>query len=800
MAVILNIISQFDDRGVKRAQARLAQFGSSAKGFAGSTSADLIRAGAALDNVGKRAQAAGRTMSIGVTAPLAALGYMAWQAGSEFDLSMRQVKAAAGATANDMKQLTAMAESWGYKSVFSAQAVSAAMLALVKSGITPAQVKAGALKATMQLAAAGELELGAAAESVANTLGMFGLRAKEAGTVADALAGGANASSASVDSLRQALAQVGPGARNAGLNLQETTAVLAAFANKGIQGSDAGTSLKTMLTRLVPQTDKQAKAMKALDLSFVDSKGRIDDISTVAEKLKDKLGGLSQAERSKALTTIFGSDATRAATVLMQEGERGIRSYVKATSDRQAAEKMAAAQTASDSGQTKQAMASIKTAAIDLQKALAPMVRDVARGIGSVAKAFGSMPAPAQKSVVAFAAAAAAIGPLLYVFGSFTRVAGGVVGAAGKIGLAFGKNAEAAPTYARAIAGASKGMAALTKTIAQGVVALGRQAVAFTVAAAKTVAHTAATIASRAAALAAAAASKVWAAGQWLLNAALTANPIGLVVVAIGALVAAFIIAWKHSETFRKIVTGAWNAIKRATKAVFDWIVGFFRKWGPLVLRVLIGPIGNLVVEIVRHWNAIKTGAVSAFNAVVSFARSVPGRIRGAVGNLGQTLYNAGADLLRGLWNGMQSIAGWLRDRVLNFFSNLLPGWAKKALGIGSPSRVFAAIGKQAAAGMALGLDQGRKTVAEAAARLSGSGIGNGELAVSLAASRGANAPLRERAIRETVAAGKAGDTYVYDLRGSLFAQDFDTVIAAANRRGVAKVTRRRVFREGAFS
>ncbi len=91
--------------------------------------------------------------------------------------------------------------------------------------------------------------------------------------VSAALAGGANASTASVESLGHALSQVGPGAVNAGLNLNDTVGALAAFDNAGIKGSDAGTSLKTMLSRLVPQTAKAATAMKDANLDFTDANG-----------------------------------------------------------------------------------------------------------------------------------------------------------------------------------------------------------------------------------------------------------------------------------------------------------------------------------------------------------------------------------------------------------------------------------------------------------------------------------------------------------------------------------------------
>ena len=97
----------------------------------------------------------------------------------------------------------------------------------------------------------------------------------------------------------------------------------------------------------------------------------------------------------------------------------------------------------------------------------------------------------------------------------------------------------------------------------------------------------------------AALAGKVWAAVQWLLNAAMDANPVGIVIVAIAALVAVFIIAYKKSQTFRDVVLGAWAAIKTASVTVFNYLVAFFKRWGPLVLAAFTGGLGPAVLWVV---------------------------------------------------------------------------------------------------------------------------------------------------------------------------------------------------------
>jgi len=102
---------------------------------------------------------------------------------------------------------------------------------------------------------------------------------------------------------------------------------------------------------------------------------------------------------------------------------------------------------------------------------------------------------------------------------------------------------------------------------------------------------------------------RAWVAVQWLLNAALTANPIGIVIVALGALVAAFVIAWRNSETFRKVVTMAFDAVWGAIKRVWDWLKN---NW-PLLLGILTGPFGLAIVAITKHWDSIKAVARAAW-------------------------------------------------------------------------------------------------------------------------------------------------------------------------------------------
>lgn len=366
---------------------------------------------------GQKAEQAGKSMTIGMTLPIVGFGVAAFKTAANFEQTMKQVEVATGAGADSVSKLTKLAEEMGAKTKYSANEAAQAMLELAKGGISEAQIRAGALDATMTLAAAGGISLGNAASYVANSLNTFGLKAKDANGVAAALAGGANASTASVESLGMALSQVGPGAKLAGYSIQETVAALAAFDNAGVKGSDAGTSLKTMLMGLNPRTREAADTMKKLGLDFTDAQGRFLPLRDVAQQLKEKLSGLSDSQKQAALETMFGTDAYRAAAILMNEGADGIDKYTAATSDLGAAQEMAAAMTSGSSGEIEKMMGALETAMKKVGDTIAPMVIKVAKKVGELADKFAKLDPNVQKVVLVILAIVAVMGPMLIVIG-----------------------------------------------------------------------------------------------------------------------------------------------------------------------------------------------------------------------------------------------------------------------------------------------------------------------------------------------------------------------------------------------
>lgn len=409
-----------------------------------------------LSSASAKMSTAGRSLTTGLTLPIVGAAVASVKLAGDFDATMRQVGIATDAPTAKLEDL---ALAMGAKTAFSAGDAAQAMLELAKGGMTAATIQGGALEATMTLAAAGGVELGDAATYMSNSLNAFGLEAKDAKGVAVALAGGANASSASVESLGQGLSQVSATAHAAGLSLDETVAILSALDAQGIKGSDAGTSLKTMLGSLVPTTDKAKNAMADLGLSFYDANGNMDDATTIAAKLQGAFGDMSEAQRLSTLRTIFGTDAFRAANALVETGESGLRRYIKATHDEETANRLAQSSMQGINGALEKAKGSMETAAITAGKALAPIIVKLAGNVEDAANWFAALDEGQRELIVKAALAAAALGPLLIVTGRLITVTSGLVkGTAGTISFLSGLTTKGgtAATSMQKLAGAAK--------------------------------------------------------------------------------------------------------------------------------------------------------------------------------------------------------------------------------------------------------------------------------------------------------------------------------------------------------
>lgn len=333
-----------------------------------------------------------------------ALGVAAVRMAADFDASMSTVQANTGASADEMNQLRQAAIDAGADTMYSATESADAINELGKAGLSTSDILSGGLSGALNLAASDGMAVGDAAELMATTLKQFNLTGAESTQVADALAAGAGKAVGSAHDLGLALNQAGLVANSMGVSMQETTGTLAAFANAGMIGSDAGTSLKTMLQRLASPTDKAQTLMDELGINVYDANGKFIGLAGAAGQLQNGLSGLSQQERNAALNTIFGADAVRAANVLYEQGAEGIDDWTKAVSQSGYAADLAAKKNDNLKGDLENLSGSFESLMISLGEGGQGPLRSLVQTLDTLVDGFASLPAPVQQSIVLMAA------------------------------------------------------------------------------------------------------------------------------------------------------------------------------------------------------------------------------------------------------------------------------------------------------------------------------------------------------------------------------------------------------------
>lgn len=351
-----------------------------------------------LDKVGSASGAAALAIAGGFA--------LAVNTAANFEQGLSNIKAVSGATDAEMKKISDTALRIGKDTTFSATEAAQAIEELSKAGISVDDILNGAADAAVNLAAAGGVDLPTAATIASNAMNAFGLTAADMVGVVDQIAGASNASAIDVNDFGQSLSQVGAVASLAGLSFDDTAIAIAEMGNAGIKGSDAGTSLKTMLMNLQPQTKKQSELMQELGLitadgtnQFYDQEGKLKSLRDIQDVLSTSLTGMTDAQKQAALETIFGSDAIRAAAILTDEGAAGYDKMAEAMGKVSAAD---VAETRLDNfkGSLEGLKGSLETVGIQIGMVLIPYLRAFVDWVSSVVDGFGALSPTLQEIII----------------------------------------------------------------------------------------------------------------------------------------------------------------------------------------------------------------------------------------------------------------------------------------------------------------------------------------------------------------------------------------------------------------
>lgn len=331
---------------------------------------------------------------------------------AEFDQAMSFVAATGEDARENLDALRQAALDAGASTVFSATEAANAIEEMAKAGLSAKDILGGGLRGALDLAAAGGLDVADAAGIAATALKVFNLEGEDMSHVADLLAAGAGKAMGDVTDLSSALQQGGQVAAATGLSIEETTATLAAFASQGLLGSDAGTSFKTMLQRLTPQSAEAKAKMDELGISAYDAAGNFVGMEKFAGNLQDALKDLTPEQRNAALAVMFGSDAVRAANVVYAEGEAGIRDWISAVDDQGYAAETAATRLDNLIGDWEAFAGALDTAFITMGEGLDGPLRGLVQGLTGLVDGFNDLPDGGKQAVLWVGLVAAGVGIL----------------------------------------------------------------------------------------------------------------------------------------------------------------------------------------------------------------------------------------------------------------------------------------------------------------------------------------------------------------------------------------------------
>lgn len=390
--------------------------------------------------------AAGATMAAAFSAPLAGVAVTALNAAMDYESALNMMQAVSGASAEEMERVAETARALGADLSLPATSAADAALAMVelaKAGLSVEQATEAA-RGVLQLAIAGQLSEAQAAEIAANALNAFGLEGERAADVANFLAAAANASSAEVTDLADGLRMSSAVFAAAGIPIEDLVTALSMMANAGIKGSDAGTSLKTMMLSLQAPTSKAAETMSELGITIYDAAGNMLPLQEIIGQFTDKMRGLTQEQRNAALATIFGSDAVRAANVVLLGGAEAFSQMRDAVTDEGAAARLAGARMEGLRGVIEGIKSQLETFLLDAATPFLETLEGIGQTVADdIIPALINLDPNIRNAGLAFLAVLAAVGPLTLGLSGLSAVLGALASPLGIIAIIGGAIAAA---------------------------------------------------------------------------------------------------------------------------------------------------------------------------------------------------------------------------------------------------------------------------------------------------------------------------------------------------------------------
>lgn len=675
-----------------------------------------------LGSLGTVAGSALKGAATAVAAATTAVGGLAAasvKVGSNFESSMSQVAATMGLTTADIANgseefeiLAQAAKDAGATTAFSASQASEALNYLALAGYD-AQTAADALPAVLNLAAAGSMDLAYASDLATDAMAALGIEASNENLTrfGDEMAETASKANTSVAQLGEAILTVGGTAKSLAGGTTELNAALGVLANRGIKGSEGGTALRNVILSLSAPTDKAADAMKSLGLEVYDASGNMRPLNEVFKDLNASMENMSEGEKTQVLNEIFNKVDLKSAQALLAGCGDEFDNLADAIAN---------------SGGAMQDMADTQ---LDNLKGDLTILQSGLEGLGIAA--YEGMQGPLREAVQL---ATSMVGDISAAFNE-----GGLTAAVGAVGGALADMVTYVAGLAPQMIDAGVGLlTSLISGIQQNLPALASGAVEIVTSLVNGIATMLPQLATTAVQLVTALANGIAAALPDLIPTAVQAvvtlvqglieNIPALIEAAAaliqgltdGVIAAIPILVAAIPTIITSLVTVLLENIPVIIQAGIDLLTALVGALPEIIAAIvavlpqiidgittaLLNNIPLLIEAGIQLLTALITNLPQIIATIVTAVPEIVSAIVSAFAGLAGSIVDIGANIVSGIWDGICSMATWIKDKVTGFFSGIVDG-VKDFLGIHSPSKVFSDIGNNTVEGYADGVDDG---------------------------------------------------------------------------------------------
>ena len=615
--------------------------------------------GETLQSAGDKISGVGQKL-LPVTAGVTALGTIAVKTGADFDSAMSKVAAVSGATGSEMDALREKAREMGSKTKFSASEAADAMNYMAMAGWKTNDMLSG-IEGIMNLAAASGEDLASTSDIVTDALTAFGLSASDSGHFADILAAASSNANTNVSMMGETFKYAAPVLGSLGYSAEDSAIAIGLMANAGIKSSQAGTALRSAITNLAKPTGTVASAMEQYGISLTDSSGKMYSLRELMEQLRQKLGGLSEAEQAQAAASLFGKEAMSGMLAIINGSPADfekLSNAIDTCSDtvdgyNGTTEKMAAVMQDNLAGQVTILKSQLEELAISFSDILMPTIRSIVSRIQELVDKLNQLDPQTKETIAKIALVTAALGPMLVVLGKTISSVGTVFSAVSKL-----------PALFSAVQG---GIGAITGALG---VSLGS-----------------------------------------LLA----------IIAAVAALVAAFVHLWKTNDEFKSNIIAIWEQIKSTFtgltqgitdrlnalgfdfesftdvlkaawdglcnllapifEGVFQNISNIFSEFTGVLLGLLDVLIGLFTGDWEQCWNGIKGIFTSIWNFVVNTFHNIMNTLKGIAdvvlgwfGTSWNEVWTSIKDFFVNTWNSISTFFTGIITGIRDFFVNIWTG------------------------------------------------------------------------------------------------------------------------------